>query len=62
MSFAMRGRRRYALATGVMRLAQRLLPRLVIERMARGWTRDRALPQAARESFRSWWQKQERGR
>ena len=50
----------YEALTGLARFALRTLPRSLLERLAPGWAKERALPKAPRESFRQRWER-ERG-
>jgi L-lactate dehydrogenase complex protein LldF len=59
-SRGLRGPLRYKLGTGIVRASFRWLPRSVLHRLTKRWSDDRALPEPAAESFRSWWRKRER--
>ena len=59
-SRGLRGPLRYKLGTGLVRATFRWLPRSVLHRLTKRWSNDRALPEPAAESFRSWWRKRER--
>ena len=50
----------YEKLTALARFALRTLPRSLLERMVPAWAKERALPQAPRESFRQRWER-ERG-
>ena len=57
MSSALGGRRRYRVATTLLRAGFRVIPRALLERAARPWAASRALPEPAPETFRTWWRK-----